>query len=65
MKLGCVLLAGGKGERFGERKQDIIFLDKPLWKHSYDTVLELVDKENVVRVGIDIEGGKTRTMSVY
>lgn len=64
MNLGCILLAGGKGERFGERKQDVIFHNKPLWRYAYDTALKVVGKENIVVVGKDIMGGNTRTGSV-
>ncbi len=62
--LGAIILAAGKGTRFQDKKQFIPFLGKPMWKHSYDTALKVIPKNNIVRVGIDIEGGKTRTKSV-
>ncbi len=64
MKIGCILLAGGKGQRFGAKKQDIIFDGKPLWRHSYDKICNLISSDMVVRVGMDVPGGATRTMSV-
>lgn len=35
-----------------------------LWQHVYDKVVNLFDKEQIVTVGVDIEGGKTRSESV-
>lgn len=64
MKLACVFLAGGKGSRYGKRKQDVDFMGKPLWRHAYDTVAQIISAERIVRVGMDVEGGETRTMSV-
>jgi 2-C-methyl-D-erythritol 4-phosphate cytidylyltransferase len=63
-KLGAIILAGGSGKRFNGKKQFIDFMGKPLWKHSYDTACEIVDKENIIRVSIDVPGGETRTLSV-
>lgn len=64
MKIGIIILAAGKGERFHGKKQDIEFHGKPLWKHSYDTAIKITDKANIVVVGKDIEGGITRSFSV-
>ena len=64
MKIGIIILAAGKGERFHGKKQDIEFHGKPLWQHSYDTALKVADKANVVVVGKHIEGGITRSFSV-
>ena len=64
MKNGIIILAAGKGERFHGKKQDIEFHGKPLWKHAYDTALKVTDKTNIVVVGKDIVGGKTRSFSV-
>jgi len=64
MKIGIIILAAGKGERFHGKKQDIEFHGKPLWQHSYDTALRITGKENVVVVGKHIEGGETRSLSV-
>lgn len=62
----AVILAGGSGTRFGGKvkKQFLEFHGKELWKHLYDTVTEVLPKENVVVVGIDIPGGETRSGSV-
>lgn len=62
MKTGIVILAGGKGTRFGGKKQDMIFHGKPLWKHVYDTAATVSD--NIVVVGRDIPAGNTRSGSV-
>ena len=64
MKIGIIILAAGKGERFHGKKQDIDFHGKPLWQYSYDTALKFTDKTNIVVVGKDIEGGITRSFSV-
>lgn len=63
-KLGAVILAGGSGKRFDGEKQFVSFLGKPMWKHSYDTACKLMDKSSIIRVGIDVPGGETRTNSV-
>lgn len=64
MSTGFIILAGGLGERFHGKKQDWVFHGKPLWKHVYDKTLAVADKENIVVVGKDVPGGKTRSMSV-
>jgi 2-C-methyl-D-erythritol 4-phosphate cytidylyltransferase len=60
----AIVLAGGKGERFGQQKQFIDFAGKPLYKHVYDKAIKLLPKENVIVVGVDIEGGATRSFSI-
>lgn len=62
----AIILAGGNGTRFGGsvRKQFLKFHGKELWRHLYDTVVEVIPQQNVVVVGIDIPGGKTRSGSV-
>lgn len=62
---GVIILAAGDGTRFGARKQFVEFGGKPVWRHSYDKACMLVPRENIVVVGIDIEGGNTRTRSVW
>ncbi len=62
--VAVIELAAGLGSRFGEQKQFIEFLDKPLWRHIYEKVTSLIPKENVVVVGVDIIGGITRARSV-
>lgn len=64
MKIGVIILAGGKGERFHEKKQDLIFHGKPLWKYVYDTANSLDCKKQIVVVGKDIPAGSTRSFSV-
>jgi len=61
---GAILLAAGKGSRYHEKKQDLIFHGKPLWRYAYETALSVVGKENIVAVGKDLPGGETRTGSV-
>ncbi|WP_025019774.1 IspD/TarI family cytidylyltransferase [Phocaeicola sartorii] len=60
----AIILAAGKGTRFHGQKQFLEFHDKPLWKHLYDNVTDVVPRENIIVVGVDIEGGKTRSGSV-
>lgn len=64
MKISAIILAAGKGTRYKETKQDILFHDKPLWRYAYETTLSIVGKENIVAVGKDVKGGETRTKSV-
>lgn len=60
----AIILAGGRGSRFGGLKQDIVFKGKPLWRHPYDLAAELVPLDNIVVVGKDVKGGATRSESV-
>ena len=60
----AVILAAGKGTRFHGRKQFLEIHDKPLWKHLYDNVADVIPSENIIVVGVDIEGGETRSGSV-
>lgn len=62
----AIILAGGNGTRFGgdTRKQFLEFHGKALWRHIYDTAASMIPKENIVVVGIDVPGGKTRPGSV-
>lgn len=62
--VSAIILAGGNGERFHGKKQFIDFMGKPLWKHVYDTVVEALPNAQIVKVGVDIQGGSTRTESV-
>lgn len=63
-KIGAVVLAGGNGRRFGSKKQFIIFNGKELWMHVYDKLLQLLPKNSIIVVGVDVQGGKTRSESV-
>lgn len=62
--IGAVVLAGGKGERFRGQKQFCELKGKPLWQHVYDKIYAVIKSDNIVVVGIDIQGGETRTESV-
>ncbi len=61
---GAIVLAGGNGERFQGKKQFYIINGKPLWKHVYDKIHNVLEDNNIVVVGVDVPGGKTRTESV-
>ena len=61
---GAILLAAGQGSRYHGKKQDLMFHGKPLWRYSYETTLSVVGNGNVVAVGKDMPGGRTRTGSV-
>lgn len=63
-KHSAIILAAGKGTRYQETKQDVIFHEKPLWRYSYETALRVLPQERIVVVGKDIPGGETRTESV-
>lgn len=62
----AIILAAGSGTRFGGgvKKQFLEFHGKPLWKHLYDTVKQVIPKDNIIVVGVDIQGGATRSGSV-
>ncbi len=64
MKFGGVILAAGKGVRFQGKKQFFELDGKALWIHVYDKLTQVVEKENIVVVGVDLEGGETRSESV-
>lgn len=60
----AILLAAGKGSRYHDTKQDIIFHGKPLWQYPYDLLVSVLGADHVVVVGKDCPGGVTRTGSV-
>ena len=62
--LGAIILAGGNGERFQGKKQFYVINGKPLWRHVYDKIQTVLENNNIVVVGVDIPGGKSRTESV-
>lgn len=64
MKYGAIVLAAGFSTRYGEKKQDLEFHGKPLWRHSYEVAMRVVGQENIIAVGKDMPGGDTRTGSV-
>ena len=60
----AIILAGGKGTRFHKQKQFVELEGKALWEHVYDKTIKVVDAQDVVVVGVDVEGGRTRSFSV-
>lgn len=64
MKYGAIVLAAGSSTRYKEKKQDILFHGKQLWRYPYETAVTVVGADNVIAVGKDIAGGHTRTESV-
>lgn len=63
-KVGAIVLAGGKGTRFHQQKQFVQLWGKELWRHVYDKVCQLIPKEQIIVVGLDVPGGETRSGSV-
>ena len=59
---GIIILAGGKGTRYGSQKQFINFHGKQLWQHVYEKTVEITS--NTVIVGVDVPSGETRSKSV-
>ena len=64
MNKSAIILAAGKGTRYGGNKQDVLFHNKPLWENVYNTATKVVEPNRVITVGKDIPGGETRTESV-
>ena len=62
--LAVIELAAGQGTRFGEKKQFVEFHGKPIWRHVYDKITDLVPTDNIVVVGVDVQGGIVRSQSV-
>lgn len=63
-KFGAVILAAGSGNRFKGKKQMEILDGKTLWEHVLTKTEKVVSRENIVVVGIDVQGGDTRSKSV-
>ena len=63
--IGAIILAAGSGSRFGKKKQFEKIDGKTLWKIVYDKVVQFADSSNIIVVGVDIEGGKSRNESLY
>lgn len=61
---GAIILAGGQGTRYQKQKQFELLNGLEMWKYVYQKTLEVVTRENVIVVGVDVEGGKTRSESV-
>lgn len=62
--VGAIILAGGLGSRFNGKKQFVSINGKEMWRHVYDKTACVVEKENIVVVGVDVNGGKNRSESV-
>ncbi len=62
--VGAIILAGGQGTRYQKRKQFELLNGIEMWKHVYQKALKVVEKDKIVVVGVDVEGGKTRSESV-
>ena len=73
MNLWAIILAGGKGTRFGGKKQFLDLFGKPLYKYSLEVLQEfaqgvvlVVPREDVERLKkrekdiLVVEGGKER-----
>lgn len=63
--VGAVILAGGQGTRYQKQKQFELLNGIEMWRYVYQKVIKVVDQDNVVVVGVDIGGGKTRSESVH
>ena len=61
---GAIILAAGQGSRFKSKKQFEIIENKEMWKYVYDKAVQLVSPQYIVTVGVDFEGGDTRSQSV-
>ena len=64
MSCAAIILAGGQGTRYGQKKQFLVINGKPLWQHVHDKAAKLIDEGDICVVGVDIEGGATRSQSV-
>ncbi len=61
--VSAIILAAGNGKRFGGKKQFVEFMGRPVWRWSFDTAAKLI--KDIVVVGVDVKGGKTRQESVH
>lgn len=61
---GAIILAGGKGSRYKKQKQFELIDGIEMWQYVYQKAIEVVDRRNVIVVGVDIAGGDTRSESV-
>ena len=63
---GAIILAAGRSTRFGEdSKQHFKLNGIPLYEIVFQKVCHVVNRDNVVIVGIDCAGGETRSLSVF
>lgn len=61
---GAIILAGGQGTRYHRQKQFELLNGLEMWKHVYQKVTKVIEPANLVVVGVDIAGGRTRSQSV-
>lgn len=61
---GAIILAGGQGTRFQKRKQFELLDGIEMWRYVYQKTIKVVCQSDVVVVGVDMEGGRTRSESV-
>lgn len=59
-----IVLAGGSGQRFHAKKQFEEIAGRPMWEYPHEKICGLLGRERVVAVGVDVQGGSTRTKSV-
>ena len=62
--VGAIILAGGQGTRYQKRKQFELLDGIELWKHVYQKTIKTIEKNRVVVIGVEVDGGKTRSESV-
>jgi len=63
MNTSCLILAAGKGKRFGQEKMYATWKGIQLWQRAYSCAKDVLDG-GVYIVGLDVEGGSTRQESV-
>lgn len=61
----AIILAAGSGTRFGGEKQFQRINGEIMWQYTLRTVEAVIDRANIIVVGVDIEGGNTRTRSIF
>lgn len=60
----AIILAGGRGTRFGAQKQFLKLRGKELYLHVRDKASNCIGNGRVVVVGVDVPPGETRSYSV-
>lgn len=65
----AIILAAGRGSRFGAKKQELLLEGKPLYKIVLQKACKLLPREQIALVGDDIKGqdisgGESRSKSV-
>lgn len=63
-RCSAIVLAAGKGTRFGGEKQFFELEGKPLFQHVLDAACQVIRRDRIVVVGLDVMGGDTRSNSV-